>query len=236
MASTRSLLSQPSLTVRVTDYIFDHIRRNQLGSGEQLPSEVRTSTELNVSRGVVREAFRSLEVAGIIDKENGRSPRVGSINSAFLTHLMVHALRTRQVSLRQVLELRASIEVKAAGLAAVRCTQAELEKLRNAVEGMRASIDHVEQFVHYDLEFHHCINSATGNLLFEMTCAAMLESMRESMRAGMIQRRSREEVCDVVNLHRSIVAAMEQGDAAQAESCMRTHFDDTFKVVDRMAN
>src|SRR5580658_1980397 len=58
-----------SLTNRVTNYIFDHIGRNQLSAGEYLPSEVKTSTELNISRGIVREAFRSLEVTGIIEKE-----------------------------------------------------------------------------------------------------------------------------------------------------------------------
>ena len=71
-----SYMPNDSLTIRVTDFIFDYIRNKGLSTGEALPSEMRTSTELNISRGIVREAFRSLEVAGIIEKENGRSPHL----------------------------------------------------------------------------------------------------------------------------------------------------------------
>src|SRR5580693_8194830 len=99
-------MQNDSLTMRVTDYIFSYIRDNELSTGESLPSELRTSTDLSISRGVVREAFRSLEAAGIIEKENGRSPRVGVLNGSFLTTLLVHAIATSQVSVKQLLELR----------------------------------------------------------------------------------------------------------------------------------
>src|ERR1700712_849584 len=109
-----------TLTMRVTEYIFDYIQNNHLSSGDSLPSELKTSTELNISRGIVREAFRSLQTAGIIEKVNGRSPRVGVLNNSFLTHLMLHALSTKQISIGQVLELRVPIEVQAAQMAARR--------------------------------------------------------------------------------------------------------------------
>ena len=226
-------MSTQSLTVRVTEYIFDHIRRNQLGSGEDLPSEIRTSTELNVSRGVVREAFRSLQVAGIIDKENGRSPRVGSLNSAFLTHLLVHGLHTRQISLKQVLELRASVEVRAARLATERCKDAEIDKLRGSVEGMQNAVDKLNTFVRHDLRFHRIINGATGNPLFDVICGAMLESMQESMRAGLQRRRGRDDIMRVVDNHRAILDAIQQRNPAAAEQEMKRHFEETLIVVDR---
>src|SRR3982751_1365220 len=108
-----------SLTSRVTDFVFEYIRSNGLPPGDSLPSELRTSTELGISRGIVREAFCSLEIAGIIHKGNGRSPKVGMLNSDFLTHLLLYALSTKQVSTEQILDLRASIEVRAAEMAAV---------------------------------------------------------------------------------------------------------------------
>ena len=227
-------MSTQSLTVRVTDYIFDHIRRNQLGSGEALPSEGRTSIDLNVSRGVVREAFRSLEVAGIIDKENGRSPRVGSLNSAFLTNLLIHALLTRQVSLNQILELRASVEVRAVRLATERCTAADIENLRSATEGMRNSMDQLDTFVRHDLQFHRVLNAATGNPLFDVICGAMLKSTQESMRVGIQGRRDRAEVRRVVENHRAIVDAIEQRDPAAAELHMKKHFAEASLAVDRV--
>ena len=93
-------MASDSLTMLVTNYILDHIRRYDLTSGEDLPSELTTGAELNVGRGVVREAFGSLEMVGILEMENGPSPKVGVLNGTFLTHLMLHALSARQVSFR----------------------------------------------------------------------------------------------------------------------------------------
>lgn len=227
-------MASDSLTLRVTNYIFDHIRKNQLSSGECLPSELKTSTELSVSRGVVREAFRSLEVAGIIEKENGRSPKVGVLNSSFLTHLMVHALLTRQVSVKQVLELRASIEVKSAELAARRRTRNDLQRLRVAVEGMKQSTVKLNNFVQHDLDFHQVINGATGNPLIQVVCTAMHESIKESMRAGLRKRKGPEEIMKVAEAHEAIVDAIEQGNATQAEARMKKHFDETLRVFGRL--
>jgi GntR family transcriptional regulator, transcriptional repressor for pyruvate dehydrogenase complex len=216
-----------SLTIRVTDYIFDYIRDRELSTGESLPSELRTSTELNISRGIVREAFRSLEVAGIIEKANGRSPKVGVLNSSFLTHLMVHAVSTKQVSVKQVLELRSSIEVLAAELAARRRTRSDVQRLRSATDGMRQSMGKPATFVQHDLDFHDLINRASGNPLIEIVCEAMHESMQESMRVGLRRRKGRTAISKVVESHEAIVDAIEQGNAGLAGALMRKHFDDT---------
>ncbi len=215
-----------SLTIRVTDYIFDYIRENELSTGESLPSELRTSTELNVSRGIVREAFRSLEVAGIIEKENGRSPKVGVLNSSFLTHLMMHAILTNQISVKQVLEMRSSIEVLAAELAARRRTRSDIQRLRSAVEGMRLAVGKPATFVQHDLDFHDLINRASGNPLIEVICEAIHESMQESMRVGLSKRRSARDVLKVVESHEAIVTAVEDGEAGLAGQLMKKHFED----------
>jgi GntR family transcriptional regulator, transcriptional repressor for pyruvate dehydrogenase complex len=216
-----------SLTIRVTDYIFDYIRDNELSTGESLPSELRTSTELNISRGIVREAFRSLEVAGIIEKENGRSPKVGVLNSSFLTHLIMHAVSTKQISVKQVIELRSSVEVLAAELAARRRTRSDIQRLRSAVDGMRRCISKPAIFVQHDLDFHDLINRASGNPLIEVVCEAMHESMQESIRVGLLRRKGRAAVSKVIESHEAIADAIEQGNAALAGALMRKHFEDT---------
>jgi len=223
-----------SLTIRVTDFIFDYIRNKGLSTGEPLPSEMRTSTELNISRGIVREAFRSLEVAGIIEKENGRSPRVGVLNSGFLTHLMVHAISTKQISVRQVLELRCSIEVLAAELAARKHTRSDIQRLRSAVEGMRQSVGKPAAFVQHDLDFHDLINRASGNPLIEVICEAIHESMQESMRVGILKRRGGAAVSKVVESHEAIVNAIEQGNVGVAGQLMKKHFDEAQVALARV--
>jgi DNA-binding FadR family transcriptional regulator len=222
-----------SLTNRVIDHILHHIRQNGLTSGDTLPSEIRTSTDLKISRGIVREAFRSLEVAGIIDKGNGRSPRVGELNHSFLTHLMLHALSTSQVSMRQVLEIRTLLEVHAAQMAARRRTVSDIARLRAAVNGMTKSADEPEQFVTHDLAFHAVIDGATGNPLIDMMCGAMHECMQQTMRVGIEGRTATAEVLKVVETHHQIADAVEEGDAQRAGTLMRKHFEDARKSFAR---
>ncbi len=217
--------------MRVTEYIFDYIRNNGLSSGESLPSELRTSTELNISRGIVREAFRSLEVAGIIEKVNGRSPRVGMLNNEFLTHLMHHALSTRQISADQVLDVRASIEVKAAEMAARRRTREDVKRLREAVAGMKNSCSDPEQFVAYDLVFHGVVNGATGNPLVEVICGSMHECMKESMRLGILYRHGEQEILQVAETHHLIADAIDKGSASRAAELMKKHFDEAKRAL-----
>jgi GntR family transcriptional regulator, transcriptional repressor for pyruvate dehydrogenase complex len=223
-----------SRTRRVIDFIFDYIRENELSIGAALPSELRTSTKLDISRSIVREAFRSLEVAGIIDKANGRAPRVGPLNSSFLTHLLVHALSTKQISVKQVLALRSSVEVSAAEQAAKRRTPSDILRLREATAGMRQSIKKLDSFVLHDLDFHDLINRASGNPLVELICEAMHECMQESMRVGLLKRRSERDIFKVVEIHEAIADAIAQGDAAKAGMCMNKHFEDTQKAFSRL--
>jgi GntR family transcriptional regulator, transcriptional repressor for pyruvate dehydrogenase complex len=213
-----------SLTSRVTDFIFDYVRDNGLVSGDNLPSELRTSTDLGVSRSIVREAFCSLEIAGIIEKGNGRSPRVGMLNSGFLTHLLRHALSTKQVSTEQILDLRASIEVRAAEMAALRRTVADLAELDACVTGMGKSISSPQDFVQHDLKFHEVINGASGNPLVEVFGGAMHECMQQSMMEGLVHRASMTGFQKVVHSHAEIVSAIEKRNPLSAGKLMKHHF------------
>ena len=231
MRNVSPLMPTASLTIRVIDHIFDHIRQNALACGDVLPSELRTSTDLKISRGIVREAFRSLEVAGILEKENGRSPRVGVLNSLFMTHLMLHALTTSQVSIEQVLEIRSLLEVHAAQMAAKRRTRADVGRLRNAVEGMRRAISHPDQFVQHDLEFHSIVNAATGNPLIDVISNALQECMQQSMHVGLRQRRAKADVLQIIETHDLIVTAIEDGRPLRAAALMKRHFEDAKRAI-----
>jgi len=107
----------------VVQYVAEYVRERELQSGDRMPSEMQISADLKISRGLVREAFRSLSAAGILEVGAGRSPKVGALNNVLLTHVRRHALSTRQVSPEQVLDIRCSIEVRAAELAAEMCIE-----------------------------------------------------------------------------------------------------------------
>src|SRR5262244_4290566 len=122
-----------NLSERVTQYLIKHIQENDLKPGDRVPSEVKVSGELGISRGVVRQAYHSLRKAGILEIAMGRSPRVGELSHAAFTPLFAHALSTEQVSIEDVLELRFAVEVHAAELAATHRNPGHIETLKKAV-------------------------------------------------------------------------------------------------------
>ena len=60
------------LVHQVEERIKDLIKEEKLQPGTKLPTEKELCTNLNVSRGTVREAFRFLQAKGIVELRKGR--------------------------------------------------------------------------------------------------------------------------------------------------------------------
>jgi GntR family transcriptional regulator, transcriptional repressor for pyruvate dehydrogenase complex len=220
-----------NLSDRVAHHLMDHIRTNGLASGERLPSEVRLSADLKISRGIVREAYRALRSAGILEISNGRSPRVGALRSTGLIHLVQHALSTQQASPEQALDLRAAIEVRAAELAAEKRSADDIQVLAQAVRGMKRARRNIDAFVQHDVRFHECLGTATGNPLFALISSALREAMATSVRAGMESRSDQAQVLRVVESHQDIVDAIIASDPGAAGVCMERHFEEARRAL-----
>lgn len=216
---------------RVSEYLVTHIRRHQLRSGTKVPSEVRISRELDVSRGVVREAYRSLASAGVLDIGNGRPPRVGHLSGRAFSNVLQHGLSTAQISQEHVFDARRTLEIRAAALAARQRTTADLEALAAAVDDMRAAGRNRVPFIEADLRFHDAVGRASGNPLFELLGSAIRGSLDAAIRAGLHSDRSSVELTQLVDVHAALAEAIERRRPAQAQRLMKQHFADTWRYV-----
>ncbi len=220
-----------SLSERVSHHLMEHIRSNGLSSGERLPSEVSLAADLKVSRGIVREAYRALSSAGILEISNGRAPRVGALRSESMAPLIQHALATGQATPEQALDLRSAIEVRAAELAAEKRGAGDIDVLTRAVRGMRRARRDIDAFVRHDVSFHEGLGAATGNPLFALIASALREAMATSVRAGMESRSTMQQVVRVVDQHQDLVDAIVAGDRVRAGQMMEQHFDEARRAL-----
>lgn len=218
---------------RVAAVLVDYIRRNRLSAGADLPSEIQTSNQLRVSRGVVREAYRSLSSAGVVEIANGRSPRVGLISNRSLLRVMQHALWTDQASAEQIFELRGPIEERAAELAARNRSASDVDALRRAVAAMRAAGPNADAYVAADIQFHELMGRASGNPLFALVASALREAMGASIRGSFVRRRSAAEIRRTVDTHDRIVDAVEARRPRKARQLMARHFEEARKPLRR---
>jgi GntR family transcriptional regulator, transcriptional repressor for pyruvate dehydrogenase complex len=131
----------PGLVDRTIANIHAWPRDNQLRPGDALPSETAMAEHLGVSRSVTREAFRALAALRILRVGNGRRARVAAPDAAPLSMILDHTVYTRQLSIQQVLDVRRTLELRTASLAAIRRTDAQATELIDIVARMFESLE-----------------------------------------------------------------------------------------------
>jgi GntR family transcriptional regulator, transcriptional repressor for pyruvate dehydrogenase complex len=188
------------------------IEESELSVGTKLPSEAALATRYSVSRSVVREALRSTNALGLTETRTGRgtfvvADRVQS--EPVFGRYTVQALR----------EARPHIEVPAAGLAASRRTEEQLERLRTLVSAMDVVNDPAE-WVRLDGEFHLCIARSSGNVVFASVVDDIREALAEQSKLlNTIPRRREASGAE----HRAIVDAIAEGSPERASAAMADH-------------
>ncbi len=217
----------PALSV-VVRHLEGLVLHGQLGVGDPLPSESELATELGVSRLTVREGVRTLSARGLVRVSKGRRPVVSQLTAEPLTAFFSAAVALDARGLLALLELRVSIEVTAASLAAAHASRADLESMEHALAAMRDAGDDDEKFADADVRFHELVASASGNRLL----ALLLEGMEVPLKRSRLQslrgfRAGGDDMDGLIDQHREVMAAIGRGDVKAAATMMRRHLDHT---------
>jgi GntR family transcriptional repressor for pyruvate dehydrogenase complex len=229
MAQLHSLptLQKPTLSAQVARHLLDLVAREGLRPGDLVPSEVQICKTLGVSRGSVREAYRTLAALGILEIESGRRPRLQSMSAHVLAQVFGYALSTAQLNPTHVIETRRAIEVQGAQLAARNVTDAQRITLKDLVGQMRSAVgdrDHARR-VTADMAIHTTLAEASCNPLNPMLLAALRAPLEQVMSIDLGSRRSEAELIRIVDAHEVIVDHVCSGNAVGAGNAMAMHFD-----------
>jgi GntR family transcriptional regulator, transcriptional repressor for pyruvate dehydrogenase complex len=224
-------LARSTLAEQVASHMRDHIAKNQLRPGDPLPAEIELSQALGVSRGIVREASRLLVAAGLINVASGRRSRVQPLQDRVIKGFFDHALATEQATTLQVLEMRQALEVAAAGYAARRRDPEDIERLEKIAHALREHVEDIPRFVEHDVRFHLALADATGNPFFKLFLSSIREIMAQSMKVGLISRRSQREIDVSLEAHEEIFERVRAGEPEAAERAMRRHFVEAVEAI-----
>lgn len=213
------------LVQRVALGLHDLIRAEARRAGDPLPSENAVALRFGVSRAVVREAFRSLAALRLIDIGAGRRARVSTIDASVLALLLDHAVLTDQISIQQIYDVRRSIELRTAALAALRRSEAEACAIADLAAAMRADFARPEQVMAHDIAFHEAIAQASRNPMFALLVGSFHVVTRQTWMVGWRSRRDDAQRMESVEGHVAIAAAIAAGEHKGAETAMAAHFD-----------
>jgi len=164
---------------RLSDEVARQIERiiaeGRFLPGQKLPSERALSAKLAVSRPVLREALRILEIQGIVRIRQGSGIYVKDPTQDILNVPIREWLAENLPLLCKFYEARLVIEPECAALAAQRATASQIENLRILVEESLPTVEgnFITEFIGMDIDFHAAIAEMSGNTLL----AQMLESI-----------------------------------------------------------
>lgn len=210
MGSTFKVTMNEYLPLR--DVVFNTMRqailKGELEPGERL-MEIQLAERLGVSRTPIREAIRKLELEGLVLMIPRKGAEVAEIS---------------EKSLREVLEVRRSLEELAIELACQRITPEELTALEEAENRFARAVEdgEVMAIAESDENYHELIYQATAN----DRLVQILNNLREQMyryRLEYIKDEDRRQI--LVVEHEHILRAVRRRDIADAKSAVREHID-----------
>lgn len=178
---------RPIKTRRIFEEICDTIRnkliKGELKAGDRLPSERELSEMFDVSRTALREAIRSLEIAGIVEL------RKGSKGGAFITKSGVGQLTQTfrdmldfgNVSLATLLEARLMVMDAVVRSACERANAEDIDMLRRNIA---ETIELTEQGRYEErtlkaVEFSTLLANSTRNQVMSTVLEAMASVIRQ---------------------------------------------------------
>lgn len=194
------------------DVVFNTLReailKGELEPGERL-MEIQLADRLGVSRTPIREAIRKLELEGLVLMIPRKGAEVAKIS---------------EKSLRDVLEVRRSLEELAIELACQRMSQDEIHELELAQEAFREAVrlGDAMTIAETDQHYHDIIYQCTNNTRL----VQLLYNLREQM-----YRYRLEYIKDAANRqtllkeHDEILDSIRNRKAMEAKTAIRKHID-----------
>lgn len=159
-----------------SDMVHDRLRvqilRGELPADGALPSERELSSTYRVNRHAVREAIKRLQQAGLVQVSQGGATRVLDWRLTGGLDLLDDLAKTEEAGAlrRSVAEMRASIGIDTARLAAERATPEQREELRRLGADLPDPADvrrYHERFLAYE-RLWSVIVDASDNLAYRL--------------------------------------------------------------------
>ena len=194
------------------DVVFNTLRqailKGELAPGERL-MEIQLAEKLGVSRTPIREAIRKLELEGLVLMIPRKGAEVAKIS---------------EKSLKDVLEVRRSLEELAIELACQRISDTDMEDMDAAQAAFRDAIAKGDamEIAETDEAYHDLIYNCTRNTRL----VQILNNLREQMYRFRLEYIKDEDKRQILLIeHEKILKALRSRHVAEARAAVREHID-----------
>lgn len=217
-------LQRPDTLVdRVVSAIRAEIDSGRLAAEARMPTEQQLAEQLNVSRSVVREAVAQLKADGVLIARRGLGSYISKTPNG--TVFRFPSNTGHRSELEQMFEMRLWIETQAASIAAQRRDEADLVRMRKALQDMHEQRSDFAAAALADVEFHRAIADASKNdyfVAFHDFLRGQLASARQTAWENSAARLVGGSA-DASREHQALYQAIADGDRTGAAACAEAH-------------
>ena len=206
------------LTRAVEKKIIKIIKENYMQPGDKLKNEYELAELLNVSRGTIREAIKSLVSRNILEVRQGAGTFVSNKNGVPEDPLgltFISDIKEDKKVALDLLDIRLMLEPEIAALAAVKGTTKQIKTMLEQCKIVEELIKKGEDYREADILFHKRIAQCSGNRVIENLIPIINSSV--SLTINLTEDVFRQ---NTYKEHRAVAEAIASGDSLGAKCAM----------------
>lgn len=215
-----NMLDKRPLPQIIADKIIDLIESKELLPGEKLPSEQELMKELNVGRGTIREAIKSLVSRNIVEIRRGVGTFVAKNTGVVEDPLGFSFIDNKKKLVKDSMDVRLLLEPSIARWAARNATDFEILEIIELSKKIETAILNDENYSDLDVEFHTKIANSSGNLVVENLIPILNTNIRSLIDVTHAVLKEH-----TILSHKKIANAIKERDEEMAEQLMKEHIE-----------
>ena len=214
------MLDKRPLPQIIADKIIDLIESKELLPGERLPSEQELMKELNVGRGTIREAIKSLVSRNIVEIRRGVGTFVAENTGVVQDPLGFSFIDNKNKLVKDSMDVRLLLEPSIAKWAARNATDSEISEIIELSNKIESAILNGEDYSNLDVEFHTIIAISSRNLVVEN----LIPILNTNIRSLIDVTHSVLKEHTILS-HKKIANAIKERNEEMAEQSMKEHIE-----------
>src|SRR6478609_3022877 len=167
---------------KVFDFLREQLLEGRIRSGDRLLPERELALQMGVSRPIVREALRALSMMGVVEIRERVGTVVRQPDVSVLGDVFAFSLNQVPDAIDDVMQARIALECQAIRLACQRATTADIERMREALDLIEATVNDAAGGGLADFDFHFALVRASKSDTIIQLYGAMATLLARSHR------------------------------------------------------
>jgi GntR family transcriptional regulator, sialic acid-inducible nan operon repressor len=172
------VIKRSKIFEQVADVLERRIHEQSLSAGAELPSERDLMKEFGVGRPAVREALFHLQRMGLVEMRPGARAQVAVPSVRGVMHSVAGSARyllSASEGIKHFQDARILFETGLVRDAARLASDADIARLKTALDNNRESIGDTRRFEQSDVAFHFAIATVPNNPIYTALHSAIIE-------------------------------------------------------------